>query len=159
MAIDPMDDPGGGFQPVSQQEMRAQIPEFDLSNPLSVGILFLQMLSMDLVFYRQALLNVTTPESWPAWGDFSEVADMVRDLAFSTTIEHPRDGVGNIADDVAYVKLFEGFDGAFVVRGEYVIPGKIISLVWRPEYDRWMVHGVGWPLLPEELPRTGRQEA
>jgi hypothetical protein len=104
-------------------------------------------------------LNIlVTPESLPHWGDFSSiqpVIDSVKDPGFGTRIlRYPH------AKDVGYFRILEGVPESFDRR----VPASedvpiIIVVVWRPEYDRWLIHGFGM-LEPEELEhvRTGRDD-
>lgn len=59
--------------------------------------------------------------------------------------------------DVAYVRLASdiGDEGPLKVAGGLVpLEAKIISLVLRPELGGWRVHGIGYPLDPEQMPRS-----
>ena len=51
--------------------------------------------------------------------------------------------------------MVDASEGALTVAGGLVpTDARIISLVLRPEVGGWRVHGFGYPLDPEELPRT-----
>jgi hypothetical protein len=136
----------------SREEAEAALPGPSLRDPLSVGMMFLNALE-DHVHHPNALLTLTTPESHPAWGDFSETAEMLRSIDDY--------GVGSVANravdapDVAYVKVFRGVTQPHQVLDEQPVPAAaVMTLVWRPELDRWVVHAMGGSLPPEYVPRT-----
>ena len=136
----------------SHEEAEAALPEPSLRDPVSVGMMFLNALE-DHVRYYNALLTLTTPESHPAWGDFSNAAEMLRSIDDYGVGSMANEAVG--APDVAYIKILRGVTEPYeVVDAQPVMAAAIMTLVWRPELDRWVVHGIGDSLLPEQVPRT-----
>lgn len=100
---------------------------------------------------RGALRMLVTPESLPAWGDFREAANGLADI--------PDWGFGTMAnraagdDAVAYFKILSGVrEDSIVLDAQVMFAAAIVTLVWRPEFGRWLVHAFGGPLLPERVP-------
>jgi hypothetical protein len=55
--------------------------------------------------------------------------------------------------DVAYAKILSGVTQSYEVLDEQpVLAAAVITLVWRPDHRRWMVHGIGDYISPEEVP-------
>jgi hypothetical protein len=121
-----------------------------LTDPVAVGALFAEALR-DPVGNRATLERVTTPESRPAWGDFTGAA------AVLSSIEDW--GVAGVAPKAAadptvcYLGVLRG-----VTRDHDALEGRsedvaaIINLVWRPDFGQWMVHGIGDHLRPGQIP-------
>lgn len=135
-------------------EAAAALPEPSLTDPVSVGMMFCNALE-DHRHYRNALLSLTTPESHAAWGDFAEAA-----RAYS---EIPDPGFGSRANlavgapDVAYFKIISGVDRPYQVLDDQPLnAAAIVTLVWRPEWQQWLVHAMGLSLAPEDVPRTAQ---
>jgi hypothetical protein len=131
-------------------EGEANLPPEDLRNPASVAFMFFNAIE-DPGHFRDALHFLTTPESHTAWGDYREVAEAI------TAIEEP--GLGTMptpaADDdaVVYAKVMSGVVHSYKVLDEQpVLAAGVITLVWRPDFGRRMVHAFGQPLLPEDVP-------
>lgn len=101
---------------------------------------------------------LVTPESRPEWGNFSAVSQWlagVQDAGIQS--------IGNRADgakDVAYVGILGDSPEIYRFTSDTVVQmAGIVTLVWRPEFGRWMVHGVGDYIGPDDLPRTSPDEA
>lgn len=151
--LPPEDRPPAQWRRFTPKEEAAKaIPEDDPSNPAVVGHRFCEALE-DHVYYRNALLNLTTPESHPAWGDFSEAAARyasIEDAGFGTRANYAEG-----ASDVAYFKILSGVDESYQVLDEQIVPfAAVVTLVWRPERGMWLVHGMGDYIQPEKVPRT-----
>jgi len=136
----------------TDEEAAAALPEPSLTDPVSVGIMFVTALE-DPIGRRRDLELLITPESANAWGDFTEAA------AGLATIEDQ--GFGSIADeavgalDVRYFKILRGVpDGYKVLDDQIIDAAAIVTLVWRPEFGQWMVHAMGDYVRPEHVPRT-----
>lgn len=127
------------------------VPQFDLTDPASVAFVFFSLITDPSAEDVELLRSLTTPESHPAWGDFAQfIAD------FSTI---PDSGIGNmptpaIGDSkVVYAKVFSQVEQSYQALEEQVVmtPG-VFTLVWRPEFGRWLIHGFGEPIPPELVP-------
>ena len=46
-----------------------------------------------------------------------------------------------------------------VTEEQVVLAAAVVTLVWRPEFGQWMVHGLGDHIRPEDLPRTSPNDA
>lgn len=135
-------------------EAEAAVPHPDVADPVSVGIMFCEALE-DHERYSVALRMLTTPESHPAWGDFSDAACAYREI--------PEPGFGSRANlalgapDVAYFKILRNVNRSYQVLDDQPIGfAAVLTLVWRPERQQWLVHAMGQSLLPEEVPRTAQ---
>lgn len=101
---------------------------------------------------------LVAPESRAAWGEFEPAAALLRAMR--------QPGIGSNAapafdaPDVAYVKVMENVAEAFTLDEPiFGTESAVITLVWRPEHGRWLVHGFGHYLRPEELVRSSPGEA
>ncbi|MFD1211000.1 hypothetical protein ACFQ36_02955 [Arthrobacter sp. GCM10027362] len=131
-------------------EAAAQLPEFSFGNPLAVAMAFCHALD-DHERYRPALSQLVTPESLPAWGDFSETAGFLRSLENVGYGSQVTPAVGD--PDVVYFKILSGVKQSYQALEDQVMDiAAIVTLVWRPEYGRWLVHAIGDYLRPEEVP-------
>lgn len=133
-----------------EEEVREVIPEFSFQDPVAVGMMFCNALE-DPKENLVALSRIATPESLPAFGDFTEASDLiasVQDAGYGSRAER---AVGD--DNVAYFKILSGVRGSFQVLEEQILSGAgVVTLVWRPEFGEWRVHGIGDYLRPEEVP-------
>ncbi|WP_411097176.1 hypothetical protein [Streptomyces sp. 020-2-3H-GM] len=146
------DQPSGkGLIPADDDVAMADAGDLmDPLNPMSTAVAFVNALRADDGPNLELLKVAVTPESWPAWGDFSEVVEMVGDRGLATQPDAPASG----EPDVRYVKLVALDDpGQSVMSDGYtLVPAQIITLQFRPSSGYWRVHGVGDYLRPEELP-------
>ncbi|MGO4143461.1 hypothetical protein AB4Y77_00100 [Paenarthrobacter sp. YAF11_1] len=132
-------------------EAEQALPEPSFQDPVAVGLLFCNALS-DPAEYQVALRRVVTPESLPAWGDFSDAAQFLASI--------PDRGFGSMAnralgdDGVAYLKILSGVTQSFqVLEDQVVMAAGFVTLAWRPEFGEWRVHAFGGDTLrPEEVP-------
>lgn len=136
---------------VSDDESGSTLPEPSLFDPVAVAHLFFSAVQQHEEF-QVALLNITTPESHEAWGDFSEAAAFlasVEDLGFSSMVNQ---AVGD--PGVVYASILSGVTQGFEVLDEQIVQAEaVLTIVRRPDHDgRWLVHQMGPPLLPEEVP-------
>ena len=154
---DPRDPDYEGRRFASEEDAAAALPEPSLDDPVAVGILFLKALR-DPGQYSNALHNLVTPESLDAWGDFSEAAkglEAIQNPGFGSRANRAHD-----ASDVAYVKILSNIEQSYEVTEEQVVlAAAVVTLVWRPEFGQWMVHGLGDHIRPEDLPRTSPNDA
>jgi hypothetical protein len=91
----------------------------------------------------------STPESVPHW-DYRAAA------AAFLAIEWPGfphgAHVAEGADDVAYLPILSSVEHD--ATAAQLSQETVLSLVWRPEVGRWLVHSMGQPVLPDSMPRT-----
>ncbi|MEN0022230.1 MAG: hypothetical protein AAGC61_03035 [Microbacterium sp.] len=96
--------------------------------------------------------HLVTPESRPAWGDFSNAR------ADFGAIANP--AVGSLAhrsgsaDDVVYVRIVPDVEEGYTEQTGGFLAGPVFTLVWRPEANLWQIHQFGEPVEPRYLPRT-----
>ncbi|MDI3211704.1 hypothetical protein [Arthrobacter sp. AL12] len=134
----------------ADDEAETVMPEFSFQDPVAVGMMFCNALD-DPKEYHVALSRLATPESLLAFGDFAEAS------AFLASIEDP--GYGSQVnrahgdDDVAYFKILAGTTDSFQALEDQVLPfAAVVTLVWRPEFGEWRVHGIGNYIRPEDVP-------
>lgn len=148
---------GFGLVPVPDGDALAMFPdEPSTRHPLAVASAFAAAVE-NPEQYRVALLNLTTPESHEAWGDFSSIAPKLVDYGLASGVYQALDDKGRATPDVVYVRFVNmaGMgDFSYVSDGEVLVEARVLSMVWRPEVDSWQIHGIGGYVLPEELPRT-----
>ena len=156
--MDIPDKPTGlGLVPVPEGDPLASMPDQPSARyPLSVAAAFLAGVD-DPLHFRSGLLNITTPESHGAWGDFEGVKDRLIDHGLASGVKKALDENGEPTPDVVYVRFVNmtGMgDFSYVSDGEVLVDVQVLSMVWRPEVDSWLIHGLGNYIRPEELPRT-----
>ena len=136
----------------SDAEAQTALPQPSPDNPVSVSLMFCEALEQPAQFLT-ALRALTTPESHDAWGDFEATGAFLRSI--------PDRGYGSVANpahdapDVCYFKILGGVVQSYEVLDDQVVEAAaILTLVWRPEYGSWLVHSIGIPLRPDDVPRT-----
>ena len=122
----------------------------DLTDPVATARLFYAALLGDPP-RADVLEQLVAPETAHRWGDFTSIAQAAREVGAA--------GVWNAADyatgdrTVAYVALI---DQATIddppPSGPAIVPC-VLSVVWREEFDQWVVFGLGEPQPPEAAPR------
>lgn len=119
-------------------------------NPTKVGEIFIEAIK-DPVANAVALDMLVTPESRRDWGDFQQAHRWfasIQNLAYG---DQPKAAVGD--PDVVYMSLHRDEPVSYRNIGEDIRVGPgVITLVWRPQIDRWMVHHVGDYVRPEQVP-------
>lgn len=129
----------------------------DASHPVKqASVFFMAVLSGE--YGGEVLVAFVTPESRDAWGDFSAAREAFREIESPGIGSQARPAEGS--PDVVYVKVLDSVAEPHLVHSPtpVVVPG-VFTLVWRPELDRWLIHGFGEYLLPEAVPRTSPGEA
>lgn len=145
--------PAQWYREAADEEALDALPEESLTDPVSVGVMFCNALVDDHVHYRTALSNLVTPESLEAWGDFSEPAAFLKglpDMGYGSMVN---EAVG--APDVVYFKIIGDVPTSYqVIDAQPIEVAAVLTMVWRPEYNQWLIHSIGEYLQPEEVPRT-----
>lgn len=133
------------------EEGEASLPEESMQNPAYVGQTFCSALEEHAEFAHDVLPRLVTPESLPSWGDFSQAAAFlngIEDLGYGTRV-NPAEGDPN----VAYFKIMSGVTQSYQAIEDQILPfAGVLSMVWRPEYGEWRVHGIGQYIKPEDIP-------
>lgn len=134
----------------ADDEAEAVLPVASLQDPVAVGMMFVNALGNHREYFN-ALQRFVTPESLPAFGDFTEAAN------FLASIEDF--GCGTIADraygdeDVAYFKILRGVPDSYqVLDAQPIMAAAVLTMVWRRQFGEWRVHSIGPALRPEEVP-------
>ncbi|MGW1363506.1 hypothetical protein ACWCQP_39580 [Streptomyces chartreusis] len=122
----------------------------DPRNPMAVAWAFYNAVTDDGGPNLHALRQLCTPESWGAWGDFTQIRELIGERGLATRADAP--GTGEA--DVRYAKVVALPDPNRTVRSDGYVPvdAHIITMQWRPADGYWRVHGYGGYILPEDLP-------
>lgn len=137
----------------------AKIEAAGTEHPLLTAMLFVTTLE-DEESDPQELRDLVTPESAEFWGDFDAARRMLKSIekpGYGTTINRAPGAV-----DVGYFKILENVEESFEVHVETaVLVPAVVTIIWRPEKGKWLVHQFGAPAEPEELShvRTSPGEA
>ncbi|MEU8901414.1 hypothetical protein AB0C65_36495 [Nocardia sp. NPDC048505] len=138
----------------SDGEIEAVYPSIQQDPPYLVATLFCEALE-DPERNQVALRALVTPESLPAWGDFSTTAaqfSSIQDPGYGSRVDRAFE-----ADDVGYFKILSGVTQSYqVTEGQIIACAAVITLVLHRDTGQWMVHSIGEQVRPEEIPsRTG----
>ena len=117
------------------------------AHPAKVAYIFFRAL---LERNLDDLLFLVTPESAQRWGRFDEAYKLLRSMKHPSVTSRAEYASGD--RHVAYVGVFQTPGGTVRSGGEGVLSGQVITLVWRKEHGRWMVHHFGDYELPENVP-------
>lgn len=132
-------------------DAQAALAGYGANEPMFTVLAFLDGLQSGLA--AEELAVTVTPESIDAWGTFAETRAALEAIGDWGIGTYP--SPAESAADVVYVKVLEGVTEAYqqVERIE-IVPAAWITLVWRPEVAMWLVHGIGRPIAPSDIPRT-----
>ncbi len=131
-----------------EAEAEAQMGRLNADNPIAVAMAFFSLVTKnDLATSRSQLESLCTPESIAAWGDFSDVRELLRECGMATFPHYPAPGV-------AYVKFPRQADVLQQAQGPELTEATIMTLQNRQELNPpgWRVHGLGPPFPPDTLP-------
>lgn len=127
------------------------------TDPLAVATTFLSLV-LSGPAAADHLSRLITPESATAWGDFGAVRGRLAELG-NWGLGTQAVGEGTTRD-VAYVKILSDLSSAFRLRGDDVVSvAALITLVWRPEAQSWLVHAFGGYVPATRVPRTSPNAA
>ncbi|MDS0137561.1 MULTISPECIES: hypothetical protein [unclassified Amycolatopsis] len=127
----------------------ADMGPMDPENPIAIARIFITALHGPEGPLVDVLRAVVTPESLPAWGDFRDAAEALEGCGMTSRVSPSDDPA------VVYAKYVTDHDGVTyqVQGGDMVLMVRAVAtLVHRPEHGGWLIHGVGMPLQPEEVP-------
>lgn len=134
----------------TDDEAEAMLPDPSLQDPVAVGMMFCNALD-DPKHYLNALRNLSTPESVPDWGDYTRAAEALKAV--------PNRGYGSMVNpsegdkDVVYFKILPNVESSYqVLDDQPMMMGELLTIVWRKEYNQWMVHAMGDYMRPEHVP-------
>lgn len=132
------DQPSGAGLVPGRPEDAAAAAGRALLAPGGTAAAFLHALS-DPARYLVDLRMLTTPESWPAWGDFAEAAAALGRIPAWGVGTRGRQAEGD--DDVVYISVISDVDGTLRVDGDVLVnAAAILTLVRRPSRGGWVVH-------------------
>lgn len=121
------------------------------ADPVNVAELFLMLLTRG---QTTNLDDFVTPESESSWGDFTEAQTFLNSIAEPAIVKPAQ--VHSLADDVAFVGLLNSSLGYEVDEESTVFAAGFVTLVWRSEFERWMVSSLG--IGREPLPNIARSK-
>lgn len=148
---DPRDEPPAEGFLMPRREFVGDVPAApdpeDRSSPIAVAGKFYDAL-LDHTNCLVTLQDVVPPELLDDWGDFSTGAEFVRGI--------PDGGLAHYAEyaapGVAYIGVLSGIREEMVAAGGETPVEAIITLVWRPDQDSWLVLSIGSRVPPELIP-------
>jgi hypothetical protein len=102
-----------------------------------------------------SLRSMVSPESLDSWGDFSRAAMKIEGIPNLGFVDGTFGFEG--APDVIYIGVL-----ANVTKTRWQPPQvppvvAMVNIIWRPELGKWVVHEIGGPAHPDQLPRTYSQ--
>lgn len=129
-------------------EVRLRMPS-DPDHPVQVAMRIASALRDGLAWLHEDDMTgraITEARNY----DFASMLDRV---GISTVAANPMNAEGDPIRDVAYVRLIPGVRFARSVRvsGLEVLEGYTITLVYRADPGRWLVHSIGDPVAPEDM--------
>ncbi|MEW2610245.1 hypothetical protein AB0937_08545 [Streptomyces sp. NPDC047880] len=146
------DQPSGqGLVPAEDDAAAADAGDLnDPTNPMAVAFAFYNSVTADDGPNLNALRQLCTPESWDAWGDFTQAREMIGNRGLATRADAPATG----EPDVRYAKVVSLDEPGQTVTsdGDVLVSAHIITMQWRPSDGYWRVHGFGDYIRPEDLP-------
>ncbi len=147
----PDDQPAEQWRRLStDEEGSASLPEFSLQDPTVVGTMFVRALGNPRENFN-ALSQFATPESLSSFGNFTSAADLLESIGDWGFSPKDRRALGD--DAVAYFEIHRGVPQSYeVLDPQPMMPAAVLTLVWRPEFGRWMVHAIGAYVRPEDVP-------
>jgi hypothetical protein len=148
--LPPNDVPGRGLVPAEAGAAAADAGE-PLTAPGGTAAIFLLALE-DRQANFMALRNLTTPESWAAWGDFGGAAAALADIPGWAVGTRGEPAVGD--PEIRYLAVLSGIDAAQRSDGDTLVNARsILTVVRRPSLGGWLVHAMGPAyVLPEDVP-------
>jgi hypothetical protein len=146
--LPPEDQPEGqGLVPASDDEVLADVLANNTPDgPWATGLAFHAALTHGDGAQLGMLRNLVTPESLPAWGDFTAARDHLAGTGMTSRADSPAPGV-------AYVKFVSDTGQGLRADADVMMMTRAVAtLQFRPESGRWLVHQLGDYCLPEDLP-------
>jgi hypothetical protein len=128
--------------------INAAMADNEPGGPWMTGAAFFSLLVDGKRPKMAELRNLVTPESLPAWGDFTEARALLADCGIMTRAESPAEGI-------AYVKFVPTQGQNMIGTGHTdtdIMVRAVATLQFRPETQQWHVHSLGGYLRPEDLP-------
>lgn len=136
------------ISPGDEELAAAQLGNYSLDNPMMVAMAFKSLLGDPTAEDRlDSLQWLSTPESVPKWGDYSDAAEGITDLAMASFPVYPAPGI-------AYVKMPTDLGVSYRVNGPTLMEVSIMTLQYRPDVEGpgWRVHQIGYPAPPDQMP-------
>jgi hypothetical protein len=98
------------------------------------------------------LTSMVSPESLESWGDFSRVAMQIEGIPNLGFVDGAFGFEG--APDVIYIGVLANVTKARLQPSQVPPVVAMVNIIWRPELGKWVVHEIGGPVHPDQLPRT-----
>lgn len=136
----------------TEDDAAVALAGYGANEPLVAALTFLHLLEDDRV--SPALLRLAvTDESLAAWGDFETARAAVHEFGDWGVPSFARRPPG--VADVAYVPVLAGVEqSSFNEAPQFCDALAVVTLVWNPTWEAWLVHALGDAARPEQTPRT-----
>ncbi|WP_087872366.1 hypothetical protein [Arthrobacter globiformis] len=120
-------------------------------DPRRIGYWFLRALH-DRARSLDDLHLIVTPESRPLWGSFEIAAALLDSIEDPGMLQEAVYAHGDL--DVCYMRVIREAQAHLAQTPPAALDDPLlITLVWRPDHGRWMVHGFGDMVHPDRVPR------
>jgi hypothetical protein len=121
------------------------------NDPRQIGYWFFRALH-DRARNLDDLHLIVTPESRPLWGAFEIAAALLDSIEDPGMLQEAVYAHGDL--EVCYMRVIrEAKEHTFITPATIMDDPLLITLVWRPDHGRWMVHGFGDMVHPDRVPR------
>ncbi|MDQ0866484.1 hypothetical protein [Arthrobacter globiformis] len=121
------------------------------NDPRRIGYWFFRALH-DRAKNLDDLHLIVTPESRPLWGSFEIAAALLDSIEDPGMLQEAVYADGD--PEVCYMRVVrEAKEHTFSTPTTMLDDPLLITLVWRPDHGRWMVHGLGDAVHPDRVPR------
>jgi hypothetical protein len=120
-------------------------------DPRRIGYWFFRALH-DRAKNLDDLHLIVTPESRPLWGSFEMAAALLDFIEDPGMLKEAVYAHGDL--DVCYMRVIrEAKEDTALTPATALDDPLLITLVWRPDHGRWMVHHFGDMVHPDRVPR------
>jgi hypothetical protein len=121
------------------------------NDPRRIGYWFFRALH-DRAKNLDDLHLIVTPESRALWGSFEIAAALLDSIEDPGMLQQAVYADGD--PEVCYMRVVrEAKEHTFSTPITMLDDPLLITLVWRPDHGRWMVHGFGDVVHPDRVPR------
>ena len=132
-------------------DLHAEESQEIANDPRRIGNWFFRALH-DRAKNLDDLHLIVTPESRPLWGSFEIAAALLDSIEDPGMLQEAVYADGD--PEVCYMRVIREAEGhTFTTPATMLDDPLLITLVWRPDHGRWMVHGFGDLVHPERVPR------
>jgi hypothetical protein len=132
-------------------DLEAEESQEIADDPRRIGYWFFRALH-DRAKNLDDLHMIVTPESRPFWGSFEIAAALLDSIEDAGMLQEAVYAHGDL--NVCYMRVIrEAKEHTLITPASVLDDPLLITLVWRPDHGRWMVHGFGDMVHPDRVPR------